>query len=94
MLASVGAVSVFATEGVAVSKNLERGARGPSAWKRIGEAFASMYHGIKTLPVSLGTYCLILFCVQFGFTAYDGNEGQFFGVEVFRGDSLDADFCT
>ncbi|KAI9907762.1 hypothetical protein PsorP6_016389 [Peronosclerospora sorghi] len=94
ILASVGAVSVFATEDVVVPKNLEGGARGPSTWNRIGEAFATMYHGAKTLPVSLATYCLILFCVQFGFTAYNGNKGQFFGVEVFGGDSLDADVCA
>ncbi|CAI5703890.1 hypothetical protein KXD40_002546 [Peronospora effusa] len=95
MLASVGAVCAFAKEEVPVSKDLdfESGEEASSATKRIGEAFSCIYHGLKTLPRTLAVYCLVLFCIQFGFTAYNGNKGQFFGIEVFGGNSTDADIC-
>lgn len=96
MLASVGAVCAFATEQLPPSKDLdllnpEDG--GNSTLRRIGEAFACIYHGLKTLPRTLAVYCLVLFCVQFGFTAYNGNKGQFFGIEVYGGNATDADIC-
>ncbi|POM67845.1 Glycoside-Pentoside-Hexuronide (GPH):Cation Symporter Family [Phytophthora palmivora] len=61
--------------------------------KRIAEAFSCIFHGLKSLPYSLAIFSLVLFCVQFGFTAYNGNKGQFFGVEVFGGNSTEADVC-
>ncbi|KAL4085754.1 hypothetical protein PRIC1_015089 [Phytophthora ramorum] len=95
MLASVGAVCVFVKEQVPASKDLEvgPGEEAPSALKRIGEAFCCIFHGLKTLPRTLAIYCLVLFCIQFGFTAYNGNKGQFFGIEVVGGNSTDADIC-
>ncbi|KAI9996488.1 hypothetical protein PInf_014216 [Phytophthora infestans] len=85
MLASVGAVCVFAKEEVPVSKDVGLGSdeEAPSAMKRIGEAFSSIFHGLKTLPRTLA----------FGFTAYNGSKGQFFGIEVFGGNATDADVC-
>ncbi|EGZ26861.1 hypothetical protein PHYSODRAFT_308450 [Phytophthora sojae] len=95
MLASVGAVCVFAKEQVSASKDMELGPdeAATSTLKRVGEAFSCIYNGLKTLPRSLAVYCLVLFCIQFGFTAYNGNKGQFFGIEVFGGNSTDADVC-
>ncbi|KAG2781354.1 hypothetical protein PC129_g3562 [Phytophthora cactorum] len=95
MLASVGAVCVFAKEEVPVSKDVELGPdeEAPSAMKRIGEAFSSIFYGLKTLPRTLAIYCLVFFCIQFGFTAYNGSKGQFFGIEVFGGNSTEADVC-
>ncbi|KAG7387653.1 hypothetical protein PHYPSEUDO_013903 [Phytophthora pseudosyringae] len=95
MLASVVAVCVFAKEEVLVSKDLELGPgeEAPSAMKRVGEAFASIFLGLKSLPRTLAIYCLVFFCIQFGFTAYNGNKGQFFGIEVFGGNSTEADVC-
>uniref|UniRef100_A0AAV1U4Z6 Sucrose transporter n=1 Tax=Peronospora matthiolae TaxID=2874970 RepID=A0AAV1U4Z6_9STRA len=65
-----------------------------STWKRIGDAFASVYRGIRTLPGVLAVYGLCLFLVQYGFTAYNGNKGQFFGLEVFNGSAENADSCN
>ncbi|POM67966.1 Glycoside-Pentoside-Hexuronide (GPH):Cation Symporter Family [Phytophthora palmivora] len=95
MLVSVGAVCVFTKEEVPVSKDLELepGEEAPSSMKRIAEAFSCIFHGLKSLPYSLAIFSLVLFCVQFGFTAYNGNKGQFFGVEVFGGNSTEADVC-
>ncbi|ETM50301.1 hypothetical protein L914_05649 [Phytophthora nicotianae] len=95
MLASVGAVCVFAREEAPVSKDLELGPdeEVPSAMKRIGEAFSSIFYGLKTLPRTLTIYCVVFFCIQFGFTAYNGSKGQFFGIEVYGGNSTDADVC-
>jgi solute carrier family 45 protein 1/2/4 len=95
MLASVGAVCVFAQEHVPVSKDLDLapGEEAPGSWKRIGQAFACIFHGLKTLPRTLAVYCLVFFCIQFGFTAYNGNKGQFFGIEVYGGNATDAEAC-
>lgn len=95
MLASVGAVCVFAKEEAQTSKDLELGPdeEAPSVLNRTGEAFASIFQGLKTLPRVLVVYCIVFFCIEFGFTAYNGNKGQFFGIEVFGGNSTDADVC-
>ncbi|RLN75083.1 hypothetical protein BBJ28_00010164 [Nothophytophthora sp. Chile5] len=53
-----------------------------SACNRVGHAFGSIYHGLRTLPRDLVGYCAILFCIQYGYAAYNGNKGQFFGLEV------------
>ncbi|CAH0473645.1 unnamed protein product [Peronospora belbahrii] len=96
MLASVGAVCAFAKEEVLPSKDveLESGEAAASTMKRIGEAFSCIVRGLRTLPHTLAIYCLVLFCVQFGFTAYNGNKGQFFGIEVFGGNSTEANVCN
>lgn len=64
-----------------------------SVWKRIGEAFYSIYKGLRMLPYVLVIYCFIFFCVQYGYTAYNGNKGQFFGFEVYGGSAENADNC-
>ncbi|KAF4045087.1 MFS/sugar transport protein [Phytophthora infestans] len=64
-----------------------------STWKRIGHAFASVYHGIRTLPGVLAIYGVCFFFVQYGYTAYNGNKGQFFGLEVYDGSAENADSC-
>ncbi|KAF4322732.1 hypothetical protein BBO99_00003005 [Phytophthora kernoviae] len=61
--------------------------------KRVGHAFASVYHGIRTLPVVLAVYGVCFFFVQYGYTAYNGNKGQFFGLEVYDGLAENADNC-
>lgn len=65
-----------------------------STWKRISHAFASVYHGIRTLPGVLATYGVCFFFVQYGYTAYNGNKGQFFGLEVYDGSAENADTCN
>ncbi|CAI5734927.1 unnamed protein product [Hyaloperonospora brassicae] len=39
-------------------------------------------------------YRLVLFCVQFGVTMYDGNKGQSFETEVFGGIPNSAGVCS
>ncbi|KAE8961758.1 hypothetical protein PR003_g26491 [Phytophthora rubi] len=65
-----------------------------STWQRIGHAFASVYHGIRTLPGVLAVYGVCFFFVEYGFTAYNGNKGQFFGLEVYEGSAENADSCN
>ncbi|KAG6584919.1 Glycoside-Pentoside-Hexuronide (GPH):Cation Symporter Family [Phytophthora cinnamomi] len=65
-----------------------------STWKRIGHAFASVYRGIRTLPGVLAIYGVCLFFVEYGYTAYNGNKGQFFGLEVYNGSAENADTCS
>ncbi|RLN86029.1 hypothetical protein BBJ28_00015860 [Nothophytophthora sp. Chile5] len=64
-----------------------------SSCKRIIHAFASVYHGIRTLPAVLAVYGVCFFFVQYGYTAYNGNKGQFFGLEVYGGSATNADSC-
>ncbi|KAG6621332.1 Glycoside-Pentoside-Hexuronide (GPH):Cation Symporter Family [Phytophthora cinnamomi] len=65
-----------------------------STWKRIGRAFASVYNGIRTLPGVLAIYGVCFFFVEYGYTAYNGNKGQFFGLEVYNGSAENADSCN
>ncbi|KAI9908438.1 hypothetical protein PsorP6_016372 [Peronosclerospora sorghi] len=64
-----------------------------ATWQRIGHAFTSVYHGIRTLPNVLVVYAICLFFVQYGYTAYNGNKGQFLGLEVYHGSAENADRC-
>uniref|UniRef100_K3WAQ2 Major facilitator superfamily (MFS) profile domain-containing protein n=1 Tax=Globisporangium ultimum (strain ATCC 200006 / CBS 805.95 / DAOM BR144) TaxID=431595 RepID=K3WAQ2_GLOUD len=64
-----------------------------SSWDQIKNAFYSIIQGLKTLPGPLIAYCIVFFCVQYGFTAYSGNKGQFFGFEVYDGEATGADAC-
>ncbi|EEY54631.1 uncharacterized protein PITG_22130 [Phytophthora infestans T30-4] len=48
-------------------------------------AFASVYHGIRALPTALAIYWVAFFFVQYGYTAYNGNKGQLFGLQVYGG---------
>lgn len=95
MLTSVGAVCIFAHEDVGRMKEVDGTSSedAPRTVSRINKAFLSLFVGLKTLPRTLIVYCLVFFCLQFGFTAYNGNKGQFFGIEVFGGNSTQADVC-
>ncbi|GLE08638.1 hypothetical protein PINS_up019953 [Pythium insidiosum] len=64
-----------------------------SVWKSLGVAFYSIYEGLRSLPSVLVVYCVVFFCVQYGYTAYNGNKGQFFGIEVYDGSPDNADKC-
>ncbi|EEY67304.1 Glycoside-Pentoside-Hexuronide (GPH):Cation Symporter Family [Phytophthora infestans T30-4] len=64
-----------------------------SAWVQVKGALYSIYRGIKTLPATLIVYSFGLFFVLYGFTAYNGNKGQFFGLEVYGGTATNADNC-
>ncbi|KAF4322731.1 hypothetical protein BBO99_00003004 [Phytophthora kernoviae] len=64
-----------------------------STWAHVKSAFCSIYEGFKTLPIPLLKFCIVIFCVMYGFSAYNGNKGQFFGVVVFDGESTGANTC-
>jgi solute carrier family 45 protein 1/2/4 len=57
------------------------------------DAFRSIYSDLCTLLRVLVIFCVIVFCIQSGFTAYNGNKGQFFDIEVFAGNATGADVC-
>lgn len=88
MMVTVGLVCIFVKEEPLIDTSDRE-----SALKQIGEAFYSIIKGLKTLPSVLIVYCLVFFCVMYGFTAYSGNKGQFFGFEVYDGLSDGADKC-
>jgi len=89
MFICIGVAVVFAKETPLDPSKVEAA----SSCQRIGHAFASVYHGIRTLPSALAIYGVCFFFVQYGFTAYNGNKGQFFGLEVYGGEAADADDC-
>ncbi|OQS03121.1 Glycoside-Pentoside-Hexuronide (GPH):Cation Symporter Family [Thraustotheca clavata] len=64
-----------------------------STIQEIKNAFASVWTGIRLLPKVLAIYCVIIVLVQYGFTAYNGAKGQYFGLVVKNGDSANADKC-
>ncbi|KAG1684787.1 hypothetical protein DVH05_010521 [Phytophthora capsici] len=65
-----------------------------SAWLQAKNAFKSIYDGFKSLPFELFKYCIVIFCVMYGFSAYNGNKGQFFGIEVYGGSPIGAKSCA
>ncbi|TYZ60400.1 hypothetical protein PybrP1_006126 [[Pythium] brassicae (nom. inval.)] len=90
MLATVGLVCAFAHEAPR-AKSAHDDLRTKS--RRIASAFAAIARGLRTLPRVLVVFCVVFFAVQYGFTAYNGSKGQFFGVEVFDGDAHNAGAC-
>ncbi|TMW60102.1 hypothetical protein Poli38472_000144 [Pythium oligandrum] len=90
MLVSVTLVCVFVKE----EPLQETDAPKESTLKQIGQAFMSIYTGLKSLPAVLAIYSFIFFCVMYGYTAYNGNKGQFFGIEVYGGIPEGADQCS
>lgn len=64
-----------------------------SSWQQIKVAFGAIYTGLRTLPGVLVAYCIVFFCVEYGYTAYNGNKGQFFGLVVYDGKASGADSC-
>lgn len=89
MFICVSVAVVFAKETPLDPSKLEN----VSSCTRVKDAFASVYRGVRTLPVVLAVYWVAFFLVQYGFTAYNGNKGQFFGLEVYGGKSENADSC-
>jgi solute carrier family 45, member 1/2/4 len=90
MIVSVGAVCLVAKEDPLSRDEADH----ETVLKRIGEAFYSIYQGLKNLHGQLIVYSVVLFCLQYGYTSYTGNKGQFFGVEVFGGTPSGADNCA
>ncbi|EQC33337.1 hypothetical protein SDRG_09313 [Saprolegnia diclina VS20] len=56
-------------------------------------AFAAVWDGVRRLPRVLSVYCVVLVFVQYGFFAYNGAKGQFFGLVVKNGSAFGADTC-
>ncbi|KAJ0401886.1 hypothetical protein ATCC90586_009008 [Pythium insidiosum] len=88
MLATVGVVAVVARE-TPRARDLAQG----SAPMRVLAAFRAIGQGLARLPRVLVVFCAVFFCAMYGFTAYNGSKGQFFGVAVLGGDATDADVC-
>ncbi|EQC29811.1 hypothetical protein SDRG_12357 [Saprolegnia diclina VS20] len=60
---------------------------------RVLHAFGAVYTGLKTLPRDLVAFCVCFLLVQYGYTAYNGAKGQFFGLVVLDGDASGANAC-
>lgn len=75
----------------AVAKERVRASNGDV--QTVANAFKSIWIGITTLPGQLAVFAFIFFCVQFGYTSYNGSKGQFFGLEMYSGNSDLADVC-
>lgn len=65
-----------------------------SIWLQVKNAFETIYNGFVSLPLELLKYCFVVFCVMYGFSAYNGNKGQFFGFVVFGGSAVGANTCA
>lgn len=89
MIVCVGVACVFAKETPLDPSKVEQ----VSTFTQTKNAFASVWIGVKTLPKVLMVYATAFFFVQYGYTAYNGNKGQFFGLEVYGGSSDNADNC-
>jgi len=89
MLLSLVAVIVLVAEKPLVVYEKEK----ISVYSSLGQSVRLIFNGFFSLPPRLRRFSLVLFCVQFGYMSYLSIKGQFFGVEVFQGDSKDADNC-
>ncbi|RHY94867.1 hypothetical protein DYB37_009727 [Aphanomyces astaci] len=65
----------------------------PPKYHKIRSSLQAVWTGFRKLPKTLAVYCAIMLLVQYGFTAYNGAKGQFFGLVVYRGVAKDADTC-
>ncbi|EQC37364.1 hypothetical protein SDRG_05581 [Saprolegnia diclina VS20] len=61
--------------------------------EEIRAAFSAVWTGIKLLPSLLKVYAVMFVLIQYGWTAYTGAKGQFFGIVVKGGSSEGADKC-
>ncbi|OQS03501.1 Glycoside-Pentoside-Hexuronide (GPH):Cation Symporter Family, partial [Thraustotheca clavata] len=59
----------------------------------IKAAFVAVWTGIRKLPRTLAYYAVCFVLIQYGFTAYNGAKGQFFGLVVKNGSADGADKC-
>lgn len=64
-----------------------------STWTQVKSVFGNIIHAVKTLPSTLIVFSMIFFCIAYGYTAYNGNKGQFFGLVVYDGEATGADSC-
>ncbi|OQR87247.1 Glycoside-Pentoside-Hexuronide (GPH):Cation Symporter Family [Achlya hypogyna] len=64
-----------------------------SKTQEIKDAFVAVWTGIRLLPYTLAVYAVIFVLIQYGWTAYTGAKGQFFGIVVKGGKSEGADKC-
>ncbi|RLN48560.1 hypothetical protein BBJ28_00026485 [Nothophytophthora sp. Chile5] len=88
MFISVAVAVVFGKE-----TPLEKTEEDSNACKGMLDAFATIYQGVKTMPAMLVVYAAIMFFVLYGYSAYNGNKGQFFGLVVYGGSATNADSC-
>ncbi|CAK4701415.1 unnamed protein product, partial [Aphanomyces euteiches] len=65
----------------------------PDTKQQLKEAFAALYVGLRKLPKILALYAVIFLLLQYGYTAYNGAKGQFFGIRVKNGIATGADTC-
>ncbi|KAF0741460.1 hypothetical protein Ae201684_003146 [Aphanomyces euteiches] len=61
--------------------------------QQLKDAFSALYVGLRKLPKVLALYCVIFLLLQYGYTAYNGAKGQFFGIRVKNGLAPGADTC-
>jgi len=94
MLAVVMVVNVFLVCAIAKETPLDKSqASTDSTCSQIGAAFGAIYQGLVTLPGQLLVYAVLMFLSLYGWTAYSGNKGQFFGLEVYDGEATGAGDC-
>lgn len=89
MAVSILVCCIFAKETPLDKTEVESG----STWQRAGQAVVDIFLGLKALPTQLVSYAVIMFFVLYGYSAYNGNKGQFFGLEVYDGVATNADSC-
>ncbi|KAF4322706.1 hypothetical protein BBO99_00003014 [Phytophthora kernoviae] len=89
MFVSVGAACIVAKE-----TPLERmPTDNRSCFKSINYAFSTIYDAVRSLPLVMVVYCIVVFLNQYAYAACNGNKGMFFGIEVFDGDAANSATC-
>uniref|UniRef100_K3WAP5 Major facilitator superfamily (MFS) profile domain-containing protein n=1 Tax=Globisporangium ultimum (strain ATCC 200006 / CBS 805.95 / DAOM BR144) TaxID=431595 RepID=K3WAP5_GLOUD len=89
MLVTVGIACVAAKETPLKKDENDK----TTTWQQVKAVFVNIYRAVITLPASLAVYSIIFFFIGYGYTAYNGNKGQFFGLVVYDGESSGADSC-
>ncbi|OQR84548.1 Glycoside-Pentoside-Hexuronide (GPH):Cation Symporter Family [Achlya hypogyna] len=89
MLLTVGPVCAWAKETPLAqpSTPVPRG-------RQVMRALGAVYTGLRTLPRELVAFCVCFLLVQYGYTAYNGAKGQFFGLVVLNGTADGANACA
>ncbi|KAF0689496.1 Aste57867_19053 [Aphanomyces stellatus] len=57
------------------------------------EAAMAWFNCFRFLPRQLAVYCVVFVCLEYGFIAYNGVKGQYFGEHVYHGNSTNANTC-
>ncbi|KAE9310577.1 hypothetical protein PF008_g20427 [Phytophthora fragariae] len=89
MFVSVTVAVIFGRE-----TPLEKTDNVTSTCQGVQDSFVTIYKGIRTMPPMLTVYAAIMFFVLYGYSAYNGNKGQFFGLVVYGGTADNADSCN